>query len=200
MLPQPLVRPLLPGNPPTTILGLCCAPMILGFRFSFSPPADHRMGGETVQGRVFIGICGDPLILTRADSRMHSCWAVPTFYSVPYVLIRTLNTTLPPFSRSHADLLYNKIQVRFPVSPSPSQLFRLLKTLSGGLTSSPSSPSPLHYHNPPQLAATTNLNHPLHTIHPVSMNPKPVQSKPPKPTEGQENIRSAASSNGAPLF
>jgi hypothetical protein len=32
------------------------------------------------------------------------------------------------------------------------------------------------------------------------MNFKPVQSKPQKPNDGQENIRSAASSAGAVLF
>lgn len=35
---------------------------------------------------------------------------------------------------------------------------------------------------------------------PVNMNLKPVQSKPQKPTDGQENIRGAASSNGAVLL
>ena len=172
---------------------------ILGFRLPSVPPVGQAGRVMPLQGRDVCLECGDPPVLTRSDSQMHSCWAVLAPHSVPYVLIRILNTTPSPFS----PYIRSPCSYHCPsIPPASSSGYPKLHHSLRGLHLQPPLVQSLHctitIHRSPlkQPSSTTSS----HITNSVNMNFKPVQSKPQKPTDGQENIRGAASSNGAVLF
>ena len=142
--------------------------------------------------------------MTRSDCQMmHSCRAV--FASNLARTRSILSDSIFSFLR----ILLYKMDVRITLPPLPSQPPSYPKPLrfSRGLLlqlsfSRPPCSAATFHRSPlqqPTTTTTTTTSSSPYTTH-INMSFFPTQSKPQKPTESEESIRSISASNGTVLF
>ena len=139
--------------------------------------------------------------MTQSDCQMmHSCRAVLASNSARTCSI--LSDSIFSFSR----ILLYKMDVRITLPPLPSQPPSYPKPLrfSRGLLlklsfSRPPCSAATFHRSPLQQPTTTTTSSSPYTTH-INMSFFPTQSKPQKPTESEESIRSLSASNGTVLF
>jgi len=142
---------------------------------------------------------GDPLSTGSVTRMTVRCTAVGQFslsiQSRHPLSFCILNITFPP-------LYIRFLSPSLSLHPSVTSSNQSESHLNSSLEDLSQLP-PSHYHTiticSRSLSQPTSTTSP-YAIQPVIMSFKPVQSKPQKPTDSQENIRGAASSAGAVFF